>query len=173
MLFVEHGTGGLGVACSRGDEGWQDFLTAAHQLLRARTDHGPSAPADAFFRVVDGLRSADGRTTVSAVVLDRLAAARPAGRTTGHGSRPRARRWFRCCPRWSPRSGTGVRAVRARQDMLTPQRMAWVAESVRPAAADRVGLRPVEARLDVRVQSADTLARMRGNTANTGPRVAG
>jgi hypothetical protein len=164
MLFVEHGTGGLGVACSRGDEGWQDFLTAAHQLLRARTDHGPSAPADAFFRVVDGLRSADGRTTVSAVVLDRLAAARPAGRTTGHGSRPRARRWFRCCPRWSPRSGTGVRAVRARRNMLTPQRM---------AAADRVGLRPVEARLDVRVQSADTLARMRGNAANTGPRVAG
>jgi hypothetical protein len=74
---------------------------------------------------------------------------------------------------WSASGPGPVRLVHDRQNMLTPQRMAWVAESVRPAGAGRVGLRLVEARLDVRVQSADTLARMRGNAANTGLRVAG
>ncbi|WP_405553158.1 hypothetical protein OHV08_05130 [Streptomyces canus] len=192
-----------------GDDRWQTFLTAAHQLLRVRTDHGPSAPVDAFFRVVDGLRRANGRTTVSAV-LDRLAAARPAAED--HRARIAAA-GPPLVPLLDPLLPAVVATVHDRQNMLTPQRMAWVAESVWPAGAGRVELRLAEAGLDVRVQSADILAgsarkvasdelngrgdarltallrpyidtqsvwgdapswaRMRGNAANTGLRVAG
>ncbi|MFE2210665.1 hypothetical protein ACFW93_01655 [Streptomyces canus] len=151
-----------------GEAGWQDFLTAAHQLLRVRTDHGPSAPVDAFFRVVDGLRRAAGRTTVSAV-LDRLAAARPAAedyrsRIAAAGPplvpllNPLLPAVVATVRHWSAGGPGPVRLVHDRQNMLTPQRMAWVAESVWPAGAGRVELRLVEARLDVRVQSADILA---------------
>ncbi|MDT0478781.1 hypothetical protein [Streptomyces doebereineriae] len=151
-----------------GDEEWQDFLTAAHQLLRVRTDHGPSAPVDAFFRVVDGLRRAAGRTTVSAV-LDRLAAARPAAedyraRIAATGPPlvplldPLLPAVVATVRHWSAGGPGPVRLVHDRQNMLTPQRMAWVAKSVWPAGAGRVEWRLVEARLDVRVQSADILA---------------
>ncbi|MEV7735988.1 hypothetical protein AB0O75_28580 [Streptomyces sp. NPDC088921] len=151
-----------------GDHGWQDFLAAAHQLLRVRTDHGPAAPVDAFFRVVDGLRRADGRTTVSAV-LDRLAAARPAAedyraRIAAVGPPlvppldPLLPAVVATVRHWSAGGPGPVRLVHDRQNMLTPPRMAWVAESAWPDGAGRVELRLVEARLDVRVQSADILA---------------
>ncbi|MFJ9097093.1 hypothetical protein ACIRJM_01050 [Streptomyces sp. NPDC102405] len=42
-----------------------------------------------------------------------------------------------------------MRRVRLGRRLLTPPRMAWVAESAWPAGAGRVELRLVEARLDV------------------------
>lgn len=121
-----------------GDDGWRDFLAAA-QLLRVRTDHRPAAPVDAFFRVVDGLRRADGRTTASAV-LDRLAAARPAAadyraRIAAVGPPlvppldPLLPAVVATVRHWSAGGPGPVRLVHDRQNMLTPPRMAWVAES--------------------------------------------
>lgn len=151
-----------------GDEPWRDFLVAAHRLLRVRTDGGPDAPVDAFFRAVDGLRRADGRTAVSGL-LDRLAAARPAAeeyrvRIAAEGPplvpllNPLLPSVVATVRHWSAGGAGPVLLVHDRQNMLTPDRMAWIARTVWPDGDGRVELRLVEARLDVRVQLADILA---------------
>jgi hypothetical protein len=58
---------------------------------------------------------------------------------------------------WSG-DGQPVYLVHDRQNMLTPERIAWIEETARPAGIGLAGLRLVAARDDPRVQLADFLA---------------
>ncbi|MFJ2157719.1 hypothetical protein [Streptomyces sp. NPDC087856] len=144
-----------------GERGWRDFLTASNQLLRVRNDGAPTAPADVFFHTVDALRDAYADTTAGAIV-GRLAAAR--SRAEAYRERMRdspvlfpvlnpllpaivstARYWIA--------DGRRVRLVHDRQNMLTPERIAWIMD-----AAPLIDVELVAARSDARVQLADFLA---------------
>ncbi|MEV0638238.1 hypothetical protein AB0I77_25500 [Streptomyces sp. NPDC050619] len=149
-----------------GDERWREFLTAANQLLRVRNDAEPEAPADTFFRAVDTLSRASSGTDVSGV-LDRLAAARPLADAyrarLGEGPplipvlNPLLPAIVATAAYWSA-GGRPVRLVHDRQNMLTPDRIAWIEETARRAGVGLGGLRLVAARQDPRVQLADFLA---------------
>ncbi|MFE2884274.1 hypothetical protein ACUXZZ_04635 [Streptomyces graminifolii] len=144
-----------------GERGWRDFLTASNQLLRVRNDGAPTVPADVFFRTVDALRDAYADTTAG-VIVGRLAAAR--SRAESYRERMRdspvlfpvlnpllpaivstARYWIA--------DGRRVRLVHDRQNMLTPERIAWIRD-----AAPLIDVELVAARSDARVQLADFLA---------------
>ncbi|MFJ8134499.1 hypothetical protein [Streptomyces sp. NPDC096013] len=144
-----------------GERGWRDFLTASNQLLRVRNDGAPTVPADVFFRTVDALRDTY-PDTAAGVIVGRLAAAR--SRAESYRERMRdspvlfpvlnpllpaivgtARYWIA--------DGRGVRLVHDRQNMLTPERIAWIMD-----AAPLTDVVLVAARSDARVQLADFLA---------------
>ncbi|MEV2212248.1 hypothetical protein AB0H86_12465 [Streptomyces sp. NPDC050997] len=149
-----------------GDERWREFLAAANQLLRVRNDGEPQAPVEVFFREVDALRQAPAGTGVSDV-LDRLAAARPRadayraglgdGPTLVPVLNPLLPAIVATAAHWSA-SGSPVRLVHDRQNMLTPERIAWITTMTRRAGVGLAGLELVEARRDPRVQVADFLA---------------
>ncbi|WP_327399285.1 hypothetical protein OG194_03225 [Streptomyces sp. NBC_01288] len=144
-----------------GEHGWRDFLAASNQLLRVRNDAAATVPADVFFRTVDTLRDEYSGTTAG-VIVGRLAAAR--SRAESYRERMRdspvlfpvlnpllpaivstARYWLA--------GGRSVRLVHDRQNMLTPERIAWIMES-----APLSDVQLVAARSDARVQLADFLA---------------
>ncbi|GAB2758144.1 hypothetical protein [Streptomyces bullii] len=149
-----------------GEEGWRDFLTAANQLLRVRNDGRPDVPVDLFFATVDALRRAH-PGAAGAEVLDRLADHRP--RAVAYRARlldgpilvpvlnPLLPSIVRTAAHWSA-TGRRVRLVHDRQNMLTPERIAWIEETARRDGIGLGGLRLVHSRLDPRVQLADFLA---------------
>jgi hypothetical protein len=149
-----------------GEAGWRQFARAANRLLRARHDGQSPEPADLFFRTVDDLRRAHARTAV-APVLDRLAAAR--SRADGYRAdllagpplipllNPLLPAIVRTAAYWSA-DGQGVRLVHDRQNLLTPERIAWIEETAARAGIRLDGLRLVVAGEDPRVQLADFLA---------------
>jgi hypothetical protein len=149
-----------------GDETWREFLDAANQLLRVRYDGEPSQPADVFFRTVDDLRRAHSRTDL-APVLERLAATRSradsyragivAGPTLIPVLNPLLPAIVKTAAYWS-KGGRPVHLVHDRQNMLTPERIAWIEETARQSGIGLDGMRLVQARLDPRVQLADFLA---------------
>ncbi|WP_053748267.1 hypothetical protein [Streptomyces sp. MMG1533] len=149
-----------------GDERWRVFLAAANQLLRVRNDGEPQEPVDAFFQEVDSLRRAHSGTPVSGI-LDRLSAARlradayragvSGGPTLIPVLNPLLPAIVATAAHWSG-GGRSVRLVHDRQNMLTPERIAWIEETARRAGAGLDGFRLVVAREDPRVQLADFLA---------------
>ncbi|MFD5230238.1 hypothetical protein ACFWJ5_17240 [Streptomyces qaidamensis] len=146
-----------------GEDGWRAFLEAANQLLRVRHD---GDPVDAFYGTVDTLRRAHPGTD-AARILERLAATRPRavayrdGFLTGPPLIPLLNPLLpaivRTAALWSG-SGRPVHLVHDRQNMLTPERIAWIEGTARRAGAGLAGLRLVVARDDARVQVADFLA---------------
>ncbi|MBG0850644.1 DUF3800 domain-containing protein [Streptomyces spinoverrucosus] len=149
-----------------GEERWRAFLAAANQLLRARNDGAPGAPVEAFFRTVDLLRRAD--STVDAVtVVDRLAGART--RAEAYRARfldgpalipvlnPLLPAIVGTAAHWSA-GGRSVALVHDEQNMLTPDRIAWIERAARDAGIGFAGMRLVDSRRDARVQLADFLA---------------
>lgn len=149
-----------------GGELWREFLTAANQLLRVRNDGAPQEPVDAFIRTVQALRRTDCRTEV-AETLDRLAMSR--SRADSYRTRlvdgptlipvlnPLLPAIVNTAAFWSA-GGRSVRLVHDRQNMLTPERIAWIEETARRAGIGFGGLRLVHSVLDPRVQLADFLA---------------
>ncbi|MEW1643620.1 hypothetical protein [Streptomyces sp. NPDC091219] len=144
-----------------GEPGWRDFLTASNRLLRVRNDGAPTAPADVFFRTVDSLRDAHA-ATAAGVIVGRLAAAR----SRAESYRERLRDSPVLFPLLNPllpaivgtarywtADGRRVRLVHDRQNMLTPERVAWIMD-----AAPLTEVELVAARSDARVQLADFLA---------------
>lgn len=157
-----------------GDEAWREFLEAANRLLWVRwsgpdgngSGGDPAAPVDTFFRTVDALGRAHPGTDAAAT-LGRLAAARP--RADAYRERrldgpalvpllnPLLPAVVATAAYWSA-GGRTVRLVHDRQNMLTPERIAWVEETARLAGVRLAGVRLVRAGLDPRVQLADFLA---------------
>lgn len=151
---------------SLGDARWGEFLRSANRLLRVRHDGDPALPVEGFFRTVDDLR----RTPVPAdpgAVLDALAAARPraeayraalvAGPPLVPVLNPLLPAIVRTAAHWSA-GGHRVRLVHDRQNLLTPERIAWIEETARRSGIRLGGLRLVVAGEDPRVQLADFLA---------------
>ncbi|MFF3332399.1 hypothetical protein ACFYWX_23030 [Streptomyces sp. NPDC002888] len=150
-----------------GDEGWREFLEAANQMLRVRYYGDPDTPVDAFFRTVDSLVRAHSGSD-AAIVLGRLAEARPravsyrARITNGPGLlipvlNPLLPAIVRTAAHWSA-GCPPVTLVHDRQNMLTPDRIAWIEETARLHGVRLAGFRLVVAREDPRVQLADFLA---------------
>src|SRR5690606_5986783 len=150
-----------------GEEGWLAFLAAANRLLRARDDGDPLAPAVHFRTTLDALRAARPGTP-AAGLLDRLAEQRDraeayraglSGGANGHIPvlEPLLPAIVSPAAHWSA-GGRAVRLVHDRQNILTPERIAWVEESARRAGIRLSGLELVVARSDARVQLADFLA---------------
>ncbi|MFI1562019.1 hypothetical protein ACH4ZX_02965 [Streptomyces sp. NPDC020490] len=146
-----------------GDGLWRDFLDAANRLLRVR-DGGE--PVDVFFRAVGLLRRVAAGAE-AADVLERFAAAR--GRADAHRAgilagrplipvlNPLLPSIVRTAAYWS-RGGRRIRLVHDRQNLLTPDRIAWIEETAHGSGITLDGLRLVAAREDPRVQLADFLA---------------
>ncbi|MFF5312958.1 DUF3800 domain-containing protein [Streptomyces massasporeus] len=146
-----------------GDDGWRAFLEAANQLLRVRHD---GDPVDVFYDTVDALRRTHPRTD-AAGILERLAGTRPRAVSYREGVlagpplipllNPLLPAIVATAALWS-RDGRPVHLVHDRQNMLTPDRIAWIETSARRAGVGLVGVRLVVARDDARVQVADFLA---------------
>ncbi|MFD5839663.1 hypothetical protein ACFWHV_39890 [Streptomyces collinus] len=146
-----------------GEDGWRAFLEAANQLLRVRHD---GDPVDAFYGTVDTLRRTHPETD-AARILERLARTRPRAVAYRDGFlagpplvpllNPLLPAIVRTAALWSG-SGRPVHLVHDRQNMLTPERIAWIAGTARRAGIGLAGLRLVVARDDARVQVADFLA---------------
>ncbi|MEU1852772.1 hypothetical protein ABZ499_26730 [Streptomyces sp. NPDC019990] len=146
-----------------GENGWRAFLEAANHLLRVRHDGDPVAD---FHGTADALRRAHPGTE-AARILGRLAAARPRAEAYRAGFldgpplipllNPLLPAIVRTAVLWSG-DGRPVRLVHDRQNMLTPDRIAWIEEAARQAGVDLAGVRLVVARDDARVQVADFLA---------------
>ncbi|GAA2279160.1 hypothetical protein GCM10010234_14760 [Streptomyces hawaiiensis] len=146
-----------------GEAGWRSFLEAANQLLRVRQN---GDPVDAFYGTVGTLLRARPRTD-AAVILERLAATRPRAVSYREGLlagpplipllNPLLPAIVRTAALWS-RDGRPVHLVHDRQNMLTPDRIAWIEGTARRAGTGLAGLRLVVARDDARVQVADFLA---------------
>ncbi len=146
-----------------GEQQWRDFLDAANRLLRVRVDGVADGPVDGFFRTVDDLRRAHPRREI----LERLAAARP--RADAYRARllegpplipvldPLLPAIVHTVAYWSA-GGRTVRVVHDRQNMLTEQRIAWIAEQAARAGTGFAGLEPAQARWDPRILLADFLA---------------
>ncbi|WP_344604698.1 hypothetical protein [Streptomyces glaucus] len=153
-----------------GDEAWREFLTSANRLLRRNGvrdgDADRTEPVDAFFRTVEALCRAHPGTDAAAR-LERLAAARP--RAAAHRARilagpalvpvlnPLLPAVVATAAHWSA-GGQPVHLVHDRQNMLTPERIAWIEQTARLGGIGLVEVRLVAARLDPRVQLADFLA---------------
>ncbi|MET9765139.1 hypothetical protein ABZ016_39820 [Streptomyces sp. NPDC006372] len=146
-----------------GEDGWRAFLAAANHLLRVRHD---GDPVEAFYGTVDALCRAH-PSTDAARILERLAATRPRAESYRAGFldgpplvpvlNPLLPAIVRTAALWSG-DGRPVRLVHDRQNMLTPDRIAWIEETARRAGARLAGVRLVVARDDTRVQVADFLA---------------
>ncbi|MFJ3230917.1 hypothetical protein [Streptomyces sp. NPDC086787] len=151
-----------------GDTRWREFLTAANRLLRTKdgTADDEVSPVAAFFRTVEDLCRTDPGTDAGDV-LRRIAGARP--RADAYRTRvatgpvlvpllnPLLPAVVRTASHWSARLGT-VMLVHDRQNMLTPERIAWIEAAARREGVALGGLRLVHSRLDARVQIADFLA---------------
>ncbi|MET9381705.1 DUF3800 domain-containing protein [Streptomyces sp. NPDC002928] len=149
-----------------GSEGWREFLESANQLLRVRNDSAPGVPVEVFFRTVGALRDACPGGD-SARVLERLAQSR--SRAESYRAQildgpplvpllnPLLPAIVRTAAYWTA-GGQSVRLVHDRQNMLTPERIAWIEETARRDGIGLGGLRLVHSRLDPRVQLADFLA---------------
>ncbi|GGV64043.1 hypothetical protein GCM10010294_15690 [Streptomyces griseoloalbus] len=150
-----------------GADGWTEFLQAANELLRVRGGGQTGASVALFLGTVDGLRRAHAGTQ-AALVLERLAA-RPdraeayrARLTEGSAVRipvlnPLLPAIISTAAYWSA-GGRPVRLVHDRQNLLTPERIAWIEESARRDGIALEEVRLVVAREDPRVQLADFLA---------------
>ncbi|MFI8893634.1 hypothetical protein [Streptomyces paradoxus] len=146
-----------------GEDGWRAFLEAANQLLRVRHD---GDPVDAFYGTVGTLLRARPRSD-AARILERLAVTRPRAVAYRDGFlagpplipllNPLLPAIVRTAALWSG-SGRPVHLVHDRQNMLTPERIAWIEGTARRAGIGLAGLRLVVARDDARVQVADFLA---------------
>jgi hypothetical protein len=146
-----------------GEDGWRAFLEAANRLLRVRHE---GDPVEAFYGTVDALRRAHPRTD-AAGILERLAGTRSRAVSYRDGLlagpplipplNPLLPAIVRTAALWS-RDGRPVHLVHDRQNMLTPDRIAWIERTARRAGIGLAGLRLVVARDDARVQVADFLA---------------
>ncbi|MFI8165932.1 hypothetical protein ACIGAN_06150 [Streptomyces sp. NPDC085931] len=146
-----------------GEEGRRSFLEAANRLLRVR-DNGD--PVEAFYGTVEALRRAHPGTE-AARLLGRLAATRAravayraeflAGPPLIPVLNPLLPAIVRTAALWSG-DGRPVRLVHDRQNMLTPDRIAWIEEAAHRSGVALAGVRLVVARDDARVQVADFLA---------------
>jgi hypothetical protein len=146
-----------------GEDGWRAFLEAANRLLRVRHE---GDPVEAFYGTVDALRHAHPRTD-AAGILERLAGTRSRAVSYRDGLlagpplipplNPLLPAIVRTAALWS-RDGRPVHLVHDRQNMLTPDRIAWIEGTARRAGIGLAGLRLVVARDDARVQVADFLA---------------
>ncbi|MET8246437.1 DUF3800 domain-containing protein [Streptomyces sp. NPDC005202] len=149
-----------------GPERWRQFLEAANQLLRARNNGEPAAPVDDFFRAVEALQEVNSRADVTEI-LGRLAEARsradsfrarmPAGPALIPVLNPLLPAILRTAAHWSA-DGQPVRLVHDQQNMLTPERIAWIVRTARRDGIGLGGLDLVDSRRDPRVQLADFLA---------------
>nr|WP_222109989.1 hypothetical protein [Streptomyces cupreus] len=146
-----------------GEERWRAFLQAANQLLRARNDGEPEAPVDSFFRTIGALRPVAARGEAGRT-LGRLAAARSRADAYRAGLptlipvlNPLLPAVVATAAYWSA-GGAAVRLVHDRQNMLTPERIAWIEERARGSGIRLAGVHLVAAREDPRVQLADFLA---------------
>ncbi|WP_328875831.1 DUF3800 domain-containing protein [Streptomyces sp. NBC_00287] len=146
-----------------GDERWREFLQAANQLLRVRNYGEPEAPVDAFFHTVGALRPMAAAGEV-AETLGRIAAAR--SRADSYRAalptlipvlNPLLPAIVATAAYWSA-GGAAVRIVHDRQNMLTPERIAWIEERARRSGIRLAGVHLVVSREDPRVQLADFLA---------------
>ncbi|WP_240529563.1 hypothetical protein [Streptomyces mangrovisoli] len=156
-----------------GPQRWRGFLEAANRLLRVRVN-GVPAPAgeaadrtDAFFRLVGEARALARAGTGLAEVLTRIGSARERWEATrvrllaAPVPMPVLNPLFPAILRTAAHWGAGGRAVSLvhdRQNMLTPDRIAWIEESARREGIALAGFRLVHSRLDARVQVADFLA---------------
>lgn len=121
----------------------------------------------AFFRTIAALRRAAPRPDV-ARTLERLAATR----TRADAYRTRVGEHYPLIPalnpllpaivhtaaHWSAGGRRTVRLVHDRQNMLTPDRIAWIEETAGRAGVGFDGMELVQARWDPRIQLADFLA---------------
>ncbi|MGC2999079.1 hypothetical protein ACPF8X_12100 [Streptomyces sp. G35A] len=150
-----------------GEDGWRAFLRAANQVLRMRNGGEPGTSVPLFFGTVDALREAHPGTR-AARSLERLAARRDraeayrAGLLDGSVVRipvlnPLLPAIISTAAYWSA-GGRPVRLVHDRQNVLTPERVAWIERTARLDGTALVGVRLVAARADPRVQLADFLA---------------
>ncbi|WP_030954727.1 hypothetical protein [Streptomyces sp. NRRL S-481] len=146
-----------------GEDGWRVFLEAANHLLRVRHD---GDPVETFYGTVDALCGAHPGTD-AARILERLAATRFRAEAYRTGFldgpplipvlNPLLPAIVRTAALWGG-DGRPVRLVHDRQNMLTPDRIAWILEAARQAGVGLAGVRLVVARDDARVQVADFLA---------------
>jgi len=150
-----------------GPDRWRSFLEAANHLLRVRGNGEPDEPVAAFFRTLAALRRAAPRPEV-ARTLERLAATR----TRADAYRARVGEHYPLIPalnpllpaivhtaaHWSAGGRRTVRLVHDRQNMLTPDRIAWIEETAGRAGVGFDGMELVQARWDPRIQLADFLA---------------
>jgi len=149
-----------------GEERWRDFLQTANQLLRVRNDGAPGEPVAVFFRTVEVLRRAHSGTELERI-LERLAAARPradayraevlSGPVLVPVLNPLLPAVVGTAAYWSA-GGRTVHLTHDRQNMLTPERIAWIQQTARRAGVALGEVRLVHSRLDARVQLADFLA---------------
>ncbi|MFS1304056.1 DUF3800 domain-containing protein [Streptosporangium longisporum] len=157
---------------------WDAFLESFNDLVRARTS------AEAFFRVVDALRSTAAPERVAGIVASLASAgphadllwARPAGDATMPVLDPLIPAIVQAVLHWG-RDGASVSIVHDRHNALTPERIARLTELTqlaelaelagtpgdpavpgRPGAVRPAGLRLVDSMSDPRVQVADFLA---------------
>ncbi|MFI7498286.1 hypothetical protein ACIBVL_07150 [Streptomyces sp. NPDC049687] len=146
---------------------WRQFLEAANRLLRVRAGEGAEEPVEAFFRTV-GTLCEEYSGTRAADILALLSAERSRAIAYRDGIRdgtaalvpvlnPLLPSILRTAAHWS-RGGRAVRLAHDRQNMLTPERIAWIEEAAGREGIALAGLRLVVARDDARVQLADFLA---------------
>ncbi|MGX9873035.1 hypothetical protein ACWIG2_06575 [Streptomyces cellulosae] len=151
-----------------GAEDRQRFLSRANQLLRTRNGAEPGSSVPWFFETLDGLRRAHSGTDAGPA-LERLAEGRGraeayrAGLLDGPAVRipvlnPLLPAIVATAAYWSGPERRPVRLVHDRQNLLTPERVAWIEETARRSGVALAELRLVVARDDPRVQLADFLA---------------
>lgn len=169
LLLGDPGAAGVLFRAGRrafGEAEWREFLRAANRLLRARNDGTAEGPVEEFFGLTERLRRAHGGTE-AADVLARLVAGRPRADAYRQGLlerpalipvlNPLLPAVVRTAADWSA-GGRPVFLVHDRQNLLTPERIAWIEECARRDGVALAGLRLVAARDDPRVQLADFLA---------------
>ncbi|MGW0944913.1 hypothetical protein ACWD4O_20515 [Streptomyces sp. NPDC002623] len=146
---------------------WRTFLEAANRLLWVRPEGAPDEPVEFFFRTVEELRQRYSGTP-AAKTLARLSAERPRALAYRTGIQdgpfvlapvlnPLLPSILHTAAHWSD-GGRPVRLAHDRQNMLTPERIAWIEDTARRRGIRLAGLRLVVARHDARVQLADFLA---------------
>ncbi len=172
-----------------GAEDRRRFLSVANRLLRTRNGAEPGSSVPLFFETLDELRRTHAGTDAGPA-LERLAAGRGraeayrAGLLDGPAARipvlnPLLPAIVATAAYWSGPGRRPVRLVHDRQNLLTPERIAWIEETARRSGVALAELRLVVARDDPRVQLADFLAgiarkaagdALRGNGDRASPR---
>ncbi|MFJ1807222.1 MULTISPECIES: hypothetical protein [unclassified Streptomyces] len=146
---------------------WRRFLEAANQLLWVRHYGEPDAPVEHFFRTLEELRRGYPETA-AARTLSRLARERQRALSYRAAIQdgpfvltpvlnPLLPSILHTAAHWSD-GGRPVRLAHDRQNMLTPERIAWIEGAARVRGIRLAGFRLVVSRLDARVQLADFLA---------------